>query len=71
MKNETDDELLKILRASKNPLTTQEIMKKIRDKCPDASMNILVALMERSAIVGEWAAGKGYLWSLLNSGNGK
>ena len=70
-KNETEDELLKILRASKNPLTTQEIMQEVRDKCPDASISILVALMERGVIVGEWTAGKGYVWILPNSGNGE
>jgi len=66
MKVETEDELLKILRASKNPLTTQEIMDRIKDKCPDVSMSVLVALMERGVIVGEWADGKGYTWMVPN-----
>ena len=63
-KNETEEELLKILKASKNPLTTQEIMHEVRDKCPDASMSILAVLMERGVIVSEWATGKGYVWKL-------
>jgi len=71
MKIEAEDELLTVLRASKNPLTTQEIMQKIKDKCPDASMSTLVALMERGVIAGEWAAGKGYVWMLPDSGYGE
>jgi hypothetical protein len=64
MKHESMEELLKILRASKDPLTTQEILWKIKDKCPEASMALLVDLMDSGLIIGEWTAGRGYLWNL-------
>ena len=67
MKNESMEELLRILRSARDPLTTQEILRKVKDKCPDASMSTLVALMDSGVIMGEWATGKGYLWTLPNS----
>jgi hypothetical protein len=70
MTSESMEELVKILGASSNPLSTQEILRKVKDKCPDASVGMLVALMDSGVIMGEWAAGKGYLWSLPNSNNG-
>jgi Fe2+ or Zn2+ uptake regulation protein len=66
-KIESRDELMNILKSAKNPLTTRDIMQKIKDKCPDVSINTLVALMERGVIAGEWAAGKGYVWMLSAS----
>jgi len=70
MANESMEELVKILRASNNPLSTQEILRKVKDKCPDASMSMLVALMDSGVIMGKWAAGKGYMWTLPNSNIG-
>ncbi len=64
MKNDSTEELLRILRESTNPLTTQDVLRKIKDKCPDASMTMLVELMDSGLINGDWAAGRGYLWSL-------
>ena len=63
-KIEKHDELMNILRSAKNPLTTREIMLKIKERCPDISINTLVTLMERCVINGEWVAGKGYVWTL-------
>jgi len=34
-------------------------------------MNMLVALMDQGAVVGEWIAEKGYVWGLPNSGDSK
>ena len=70
MKNESMEELLRILKGSQNPLTTQEILRKVKDKCPDASMSMLVGLMDVGVIVGKWTAGRGYIWTLPNSNHG-
>jgi hypothetical protein len=64
MKNEFVEELMRVLKTSQNPLTTQEILQRVKDKCPDASMTMLVELMDQGIVVGQWAAGKGYLWTL-------
>ena len=64
MKTKTENELLSILKKAKKPLTTQEIMKKFFEKCPEASMNMIVSLKESGVIVSEWASGKGYVWML-------
>ena len=69
IKKESIQEMLKILKSSKVALTTQEILQKVRDKCPDASMSVLVTLMDSDIIIGKWTVGKGYLWTLPNSDN--
>ncbi len=71
MKNESMEELLQILRSSSGPMATQDILLKVKEKCPDASMSMLVELMDASIIVGQWVPGKGYLWALPNSSDSK
>ena len=70
MINESMEELVKILKISKNPLSTQEILEKVKDKCPEASVGMLVTLMDSGVIIGIWAAGKGYIWTLPELNNG-
>jgi hypothetical protein len=70
MTNESMEELVKILRTSKDPLSTQEILRKVKDKCPDASMSMLVTLMDSGVIMGKWVTGKGYFWMLPSSNSG-
>ncbi len=64
MKNEFTEELMRVLKASQNPLTTQEILQRVKDKCPEASMTMLVGLMDQGIVIGQWTTGKGYLWTL-------
>jgi hypothetical protein len=71
VKNESTEELLSILRSSNSPLATQDILLKVKEKCPDASMSMLVALMDVGVIAGEWIPGKGYFWTLPDSGDSK
>jgi len=57
------------LRTSRSALTTQEILRKVTNKCPNASISLLVALMDSGTIIGKWSSGKGYLWALPDLNN--
>jgi Fe2+ or Zn2+ uptake regulation protein len=67
MKNDAEEEMLRILRVSKGPLTTQEIMHEVKEKCPDASVGILSLLTEKGVVTSEWLPRKGYVWRLPNA----
>lgn len=64
MKKETEEEIIKVLRSVNEPLTTKEVLEKVKGRCPDASMSYLVMLMNKGKIDGKWIVGKGYVWSL-------
>jgi len=64
MKEETEEEIIRILGLADEPLTTKAVIEKIKDRCPDSSVSYLVQLKRKGVVDGKLIPGRGYVWSL-------